>query len=391
MSADFFASSMLVRPTFRFSLIGFDYGRFLRSVCQISYRYLESLAGGNFDFILSDLLRNCFAFCTHIFVLPEVRESFAGIEASLLLKAFTISSQSTTIFHPSSPFVDEAISFLYMSLISNPKFLDLVASSGYSNHFIYHLLFTGQLVYEKIGSCYTHSVLLSILIALVNLQTVAEKLNEPFREPFGSLFKVESGSYADLLLNILLNICTDSQFSPSIVLVFDMIAPHLTDLSIATAGRLLSLLHTISVTQKRLVPLLLEGIADTLHSHFTGFSVAITHETMFFRNLRVGDPRSEKALAAIYAYLVAAARVIMESNKEKLTNSELMIVLESIQLSERVEVREKRHPNKFEGELEKRWGEWKDLLFIRTFREEIQKMQVFRESYGGTLREKLQL
>jgi hypothetical protein len=382
ISSDFFAWTPVVRPTFELLLPDFDLLRFLRSVCQISRHYSE-------DSSVLGLLKVCFALLTHIFTVSGVRQAFSELTPELLLGAFAVSRESATIFHPTSTISAEAVSFLFMASVSNSGFVSVVASRGYSNLFIYNLLYTGQLVYERVRYCHTHSILLSIILVFVQNPVIAENLNAPFAEPFHCAFRIPTGSYADFMLNIILNICSEEQFWPSVVLIFRFIAPYVTEFSVATAGNVLVLFETLTIKQHHLVRLLLEAFADILLQRVTGFSIALAYKTALFKRLEVDDPRCAQPLTAIRGYLVNAGRAIKASGKKRLTHDELRAVLGQLQCENAERPPGRKRFEAFRGEIEKTWGEWTDTLFIRSFWLEIQKMEELKQAYAATLLERV--
>jgi hypothetical protein len=380
IGSDFFAWEPLDRPTFVFSLPEFDCLRFLKSVCQVSNRYLQSIANNSENLALRDLLKNCFAFCTFLFVFPEVRRAFSDLPAELLLKAVSISPESSSLLNAGSAIATESVSFLFMAVFSNPQFVSLIGTEGYSNSIMAHLLHLAQLTFEKSNYGYLHSLLLSIVVAFASDSTISEKLGEPFTGQFGTKYAFPGGSHADLLVAVLMNICPES-LSPSFVAIFWMIAPWVTEFSMQTSTAILGVLEQCAEGEKRLLPLLLESLVWLIHRKSASFRVALAYKTPFFKRLEVDDPISVPALATIRDYLAAAARAIRGTRKPRLSNEELGELLGHLPFeADPVPKLRKRQPPAFGGELEKTWGEWQDLLFVRASHDDIQTMRVLKQS-----------
>jgi hypothetical protein len=102
----------------------------------------------------------------------------------------------------------------------------------------------------------------------------------------------------------------------------------------------------------------------------------------------LGDPRSVEALRVLRDFLDGADELLEEYGADELTNEELLELLNDIDFSEEPTA-PIRAPQTFEGEMEKSWGRWADLLFVRCFKEEIQKMQEFQARYTPVLKQRL--
>jgi hypothetical protein len=235
-----------------------------------------------------------------------------------------------------------------MSLLAHPDFLSEIES--HSNTLLARLLTLGQTVHDRRGFCYVHSILIAIVLLFSESATVARHLNEQAPDP-------SIGSYADMLLTVLMNISQDKVFWPSLAVIFRMLAPRVTAFSRATADRVMGLVSVLWKKRKMLVPLFLEAFVENLEvtrRPFNHFLSAIVDNTELIDSIDLTDSRSAQALPVLNDYLDFADEVMRENHIGNLTQQELLELLDEVQFGEEAAPPIKQ-PHTFEGEMEKKW------------------------------------
>jgi hypothetical protein len=363
--------------------------RVVASICRIANQHLKNLEAGKDDDDVLGLLSNTFAFLSRLFLVKGFRVVFERLPPEMALSGLSLGPKEPPLFEAGGPISSEASSFLYTIALFNPAFVKKVGADGYSNTFIFNLVLSAQLTFEKLGFCYHHSVLISIILLLLADPVAAGHLNEPFTEQFTAGYRPpRGGSYADLLLDVLVNVCRQPAFWPSLVSVFHMIAPHVTSFLVLTGDKILELFEKIIEKEKGLVPFVLEGFAAIVQcpdNEKNGFLVAFLQKTAWLKHLEFPDPKSTKALAIVVNYLRRVTKEMKVLNKTQVTRAELPELFARIRIPEGDRQTFTKHTHVFGGEMEKTWVEWTDLLFVRSFREEVQLMRAFSEEQDPAL------
>jgi hypothetical protein len=373
-SAAFFSNDQIKRPDFALPLTDLPLASFAESLASAISLHVR---GGGTNEILADFVRNGIAFATRLFTVQEFREAIAGISADLFLCAYVGES---AFLAGESAFGVEAVSLLYMVVMSQPGFLTAIESEA---NCVFTKLFSfAQVIYARRGFCYVHSIVIAIVLMMVADQKIASQLSEPSGDP-------AVGSYGDFVLNGIMNICESPEFWPSFAVIFHMIAPYVTAFSRATADRVMGVVETIWTKERLLVPLFLDSFAsilkktETADNHFLG---AFVHKGDFLDEIDLEDSKSAKALPLLKDFLVIVDEVMEEDDIDELTDEELVELLEELEFDEDEAPGPTKAPHAFEGEMERTWGEWSDLLFIRCFKPEVQKMQSFQVEYTPVLK-----
>lgn len=376
VSLPYFVPPANARADFEVALPDFPYIRFVESVCEVSGSYLQQLRSGAASPVVVDLLCNSFTFVTRLFSRSDFRSSFASVNKELLLKAFSVSPAGIPIFEPYSAIGNESISFLYISVLLHPKFVPLLSDSGYSNQFVYHLIFAAELTFERLEFCYLHSVLLSTVLLIVSNPVAAAALNDDCPQVFNCTFRPSFRSFADLLLEVLLNMCGREDFWPSIACILHTIAPYLAAVSLPTAVKVVALFEQVVAADSGVIPLFLEAFASIVQRKQrpeNGFLVAIYQKTKLFGGVQTGNARATRALEKIAAFLALAK---VGRKKGPVTCEALGKRLAGLDVSQIVQENFGRRPHLAGGEIEKTWSNWADLLFLKAFQQEVQQLQV---------------
>jgi hypothetical protein len=365
-SAPFFVSQRCQRPVFELHLAEFPLAQFAESLCHVAIGYVTAERS---DPLQIDLVRNCIALATRLFPVREFQVALRSVSPALLARPFI--EEGVDLFAISSSLNFEAVSLFYMAIIAQPDFLREI--EPHSNAIFARLLTLGQITHDKRGFCYLHSILIAIALLLSENPRIAAQLNEQAPDP-------AIGSYGDMLLTVLMNISQDKVFWPSLAVVFRMLAPHVTTFSRATADRVMGLVALLWKKRKMLVPLFLEAFVENLDATrrpFNHFLSAIISNTELIDSIDLTDSKSAQAMPVLNDYLDFADEVMRENRIDKLTQQELLELLDEVQFAEEAPAPIKQ-PHTFEGEMEKTWGEWADLLFVRCFKDEIAKMREFQ-------------
>jgi hypothetical protein len=278
-----------------------------------------------------------------------------------------------------------------MASCFQPELVNLIGEQNYSNLYVFYLLSAAQSNYEKLGFCYLHSIILSVLLIFVANPVIASKLSHKCTRVLETRYKV-AGSYADLLINVVLNICDSDPFWPSFGCIFQMIAPHVGDVLLSTALRVIGVFEMVLSKQKLLVPLFLEGFAGVVQrdeNAANAILVALVRKHLLFKKLDAEDPRMARPLGIIRSFLRVATRAIKATKKAQLCAAEMAEVLADVHLEVDEVIEFPKHPHVYRGDMEQTWGEWATLLFVKAFRDEISKMQALQTEYDATLFAKL--
>jgi hypothetical protein len=376
-SSNFFLNDRGKQPDFVFPLKDFPFEPFIESLARAVHLHVK-LGGENQ--LLADLVRNSIALATRLFVVPEFRESMGRVSSEPFLTAFVGKKAFLTT---SSPFSFEAVSLLYMVAISQNGFLKL--TKGKSNAILAKVLKFAQDIYDKRGFCYVHSILISIILLMFVDDQVVINLSSPSENK-------ADGSYGDVILNGIMNICDQPEFWPSLTVIFYFMAPHVRAFSCVTADRVMKIFKKIWKKQNLLVPLFLDAFATILRrteSAENHFLTAFVNHADLIDEIDLDDRRSAKALPILKDFFDIAEDVMEEKGVTELTNQELLELLEEVNLGDEEAPLPIKAPHRFEGEMETTWSEWADLLFLRCFKDEIQKMQEFQAAYAPVLKEHL--
>jgi hypothetical protein len=361
-SISFFVPPSLQPPSFTLSLSGFPHAIFLRSICRVGSQYVQGVEANRPDAVLGDLLRNSLAFATRLFVFPEFRTALGKQKPAMLVRLFGSTANSLPLFDPAKGLSSEALSLLYMSALCQPEFVKWASANGYSNSFIFHVLHIAQMNFEKAGFSILHSIALSAILLFVPDETAAVSLDQDWSGDFGLCdFKPQPGSHADLLLNVLLNICKQESFWPSLVATLQMIAPFAGKFSPATGTRIVKLFVDVLGKQRPLAELFVEAFAAVVQvgDEANGILIALRKKAKFVRRLTREQVNSD------------ALEIVQQNLKKK---------KEGVQV-----VEFPRHPHVFGGELEEAWKEWSTTLFARAFQAEIEVMQPFQKELESLL------
>jgi hypothetical protein len=240
--------------TYSLDWSGFPFADFLKSLCRIASDYLSSP-----NPLLCDLVRNCSAFAARLFTVPEFRSMVGRLRSQFLLSALSRGPKGPVLFQATGPLLNEAVSILYMTSLFQPDFVHFVASSGYSNNFVFRLAEAAAVQYERFGINYLHSLLLSTILLFVADDTVAVSLNEQWSGVFAAVFVPPPGSHADLLMMVILNVCQQEAFWPSAICIFHTVAPHIHAFSLAVASRVMKLFQLCVARHRHLALLVVEG------------------------------------------------------------------------------------------------------------------------------------
>jgi hypothetical protein len=344
----------------------FPFVRFVKSVCYLSRKFLSEPHGH-----LRDLLRNCLAFLTRLCSFSEFRGEIARLHSPFLLQAISLGPDAPPIFTCFGPLVHEGVAFFFIAACFQPTFVHLVATEGYSNAFVFHLLQAAQEHYERSGFSYLHSLIIAALLLLLFDDTVATQLNQPWRHEWKCAYTPDRGSHADLLLNVLLNICATADFWPSVICTFHMIAPYVNAVTIATANRVMELFEAAVANggSPVLTRLIVEGLATIVQNPgngANGFWPALVGKAGIVEKLGEVGAKCPAAVAAVSAFVEEALKVGLR--RTQVPAGEL--------------VRIKKHPYVFGGGIKKTWGDWSLRLFELAFDSELRGIGDLEKLYG---------
>jgi hypothetical protein len=308
----------------------------------------------------------------------EFRESFKSITPEVAIRAFSLGPTETPIFEQQRLIGHEAISFLYMAALSVPRFVPFLASQGYSNVFILTLLSTARAVFEKLRFCYLHSVIIAIILLFVVDPVVCERLNE----------EATLGSYADLLFDELVTLCRQESLWPSLVFIFHMVAPYVSSFSQSVAQKVVSLCKTIIEGQELLAPPILEGFASIVQQpekRDNNMVLALVQRSRWIRSLNFADHRSVRALSILRSFLKLAAGEIKSAKRNQIVESDLNEILRNVRVPEGERHVFPKSQLEFGGEMEKTWPECTQILFIRSFTDEVFELRSFHSDLEPSL------
>jgi hypothetical protein len=349
------------------------------SLCQISANFASVPSDASVAF-----LQNGFALATRFLYVEAFRAEFKGMETGVLLRSFSPAPNAAPIFRAGGPLAIESVSFFYVALICRPELATAIGAGKYSNSFVYHLILNAELLFEKGGFSYGHSVLLSVILLIVADHDAAVALNCPRSDIPNCRLPLPLGSYADLLLGVLLNICKDDALWPSLACIFHVIAPSLSIVSASVAGQITELFEQAVDRRPAIVSLLLEGFASivqTNQSDSNGFPVALFPKYSQFKKLVASSKnRSGKALALILLFLAAERKAAQATKQKSMSADRLSQIFAAIDADALFPEKQSfvRQPHTVGSELEQAWPEWADFHFARAFEPELAQLRAYR-------------
>jgi hypothetical protein len=365
----FLCNDHIVHPNLEIPLPRFPHGLFVTSVCNLSRAFLEGAP-------IADLLGNCFALSASLLPLPEFQTAIAGTDASLFVNAFF--AQDARLLFSGSEIVNEAVSFIYASLLFQKDLIDALLEKDLANVLITDLLDVAESVLARDGFCYIHSLTLSVLLVLVADPDVAEGLKAPW----------QAGSVGDRLITVAAKVCEKEPFWPSLVCLLHLIAPHAGVFSAEAAWTLWKVLNGIFEGERVLVPLFLEACASVVQREDNGQNGLLLPIFANQKKLTAAENKAGVAVGILREWAAAAKRKVGKAAAKEKNDEVLLALLAQVELEEDI-VEFPRHVHSFRGEIANTWQDWIILLFVRECREEVKKMRDFQLAYDAKLAAKL--
>jgi hypothetical protein len=198
----------------------------------------------------------------------------------------------------------------------------------------------------------------------------------------------ENGSYGDLLMDVLVTICCQESLWPSLACIFHMVSPHVSSFSLSIAVKVVALFKTIITRQRLLAPLILEGFASVVQqadNADNGFVLVLVQRSTWLKKLKLPDQRSTKALAILKAFLKSATKAMKATKRTQFMSWELPGILRNVRVPEGERHTFAKSPHSFGGEMEETWTEWTSILFVRSFKDEMQELRAFQNEHEPTL------
>jgi hypothetical protein len=376
-----FTSPSLVRYSFPVSFGSFSPNQFLISVCQIATSHLKSVDADAFDETAGQLLKASLALTVRLFPIRPFKAAIPELPVDVLLRAFSLGPTEYPLFEPVGVLDSEAISFLYIVALVQPEFVKAIATQGYSNTFVFNLVFAAKEAFDSRGFSYLHSIVIGALLLILFEPKASENLSEPCVNWFDAEIQPPGGSFADLLLGVLCYICTDDALWGSLLCVFHMIAPYVSFFTPATAQKILALCAQFFGTDNGLTAIALEAFAAMLQrdgNEANAFLPAIVEHPGLFALGNLGKTKAGRALAVLQKFLAIARKRLPKGGGE-------MAGLAMVKIPEKVRMVVSRRPHVFAGELEKGWSDWTDFLFASSVPGEVEKMRNFQFEYEPKL------
>jgi hypothetical protein len=346
-------------------LIGFPFAKLITNVANVSFRYLEQVHAGKTDQFTVPLLKSGFTLCVQLFDRADFRSAFSEIKRQRLVRSFALSAVGVPVFEPLSPLANEAVSFLYTALVLQPSIPQFLAVHLYSNTFVFYLISAAELVFEKSGFSFVHTLLFSSIIRIVAEPKAAAALNAPRAHDLQFAFQPPPGSYGDLLLNIAVHVCQSEGAWTWAARIFHAIAPFISHVSLQTGFGVLSLFEQASAADSSAMALFLDGFAAVVQRSQppeNGLIVAIFQRARTFRTLKVPQS-SGRALGVILAFLMVARKLARAEQKSILTAEEAAQLFAQIEIAKSFP--QTQAFTRKEPELADRlpgWREWSDNL-----------------------------
>jgi multisubunit Na+/H+ antiporter MnhG subunit len=361
--APFFTTRRLNRPDFRPLLAVAWSRRFLNSVCLMANAYLKSDTPG-----LSDLLSNSMGFFSLLIPTANCGSIFEDCSLEILVNAFSLGPAEPPLFELSRAVSSEALSMLFAAAWFRPDFVARIAADGYSNTFVFALAHIAQWTFERVRFCFHHSLVIANLLLILADPVAAAALNEAWEGLFRSAYPPKPSSLGDLLVDVLLNVCADKPLWPSFLNVFHMISAHVFAFSEGTAGRTMAFLEAVFESEKALRFLIFESVASMIQAperSKNGFLNVFVQKSDWFTQVAGTDQKKSKALRIILDFVKVASHPDLAASPERRVFA--------------------IHPYRFEGAMAETWRDWIDLLFVRSFRAEVELMREYQEEFEPAL------
>lgn len=276
-----------------------------------------------------------------------------------------VDSTNPGIFH-------ELIALFYQLLLVHSEACSVLP---HGRRFLLSLLLPLQLFNEKLTLCYFHSLVLSSLVLLTSDSHIASSLNEPFTDNFPCKQSVHRGTYADLLLEVVINsagtdLSKTSPLLPAIACIFHNISAHVKNFSFFTCNQIFKFLQALMESRDRQAPKLVQIIIDGFNQILAEqFDHNITILMFIMRNMRLFKALRQKGINVqiITVFAKCFKQQARKLNFGKMGTDEAEIVLKKLKPSMFLGDFEPPGPRGhiFTGEMAELWPDWMRTLAMR--------------------------
>jgi len=319
------------------------YDLLISSICKLSASFVNEYSTGSITVYIAELMKNLFALTANLQVQdPRFSTGFQNLTADDAIAAFTGNPmKNDLIFDPTSPFSSSSLSFLYLTALHCPLFVKELPKRELSNRFVFDLIYTLQYSYEKVGVCFIHSILLSTLMLLFTCPATVKALMNSLKTRPPTVFRAHASTYADLLVEVMLNLSDNENLLPSIVCLLHTISKNITDLSLYTLFIVMKLFNKVtqnyfsegSEKNRRLVEIFVESFARNI---YTGFNlrVLLVQNASLFRKLNEKSKDFNKSLQVIILFLNKAKQIMAQANKKTMETKEAYETFKSVEIKD---------------------------------------------------------
>jgi hypothetical protein len=348
-----FALQLFAAPPLPF-VVRFDnfpFILFIESVANVSALYS---AGGRSDAITADLLAHSFLLVARQPVQEAMIGAFALIDRAKILNAF---GSSPPLFDPTSPVADEALAFFHLAIWHAPALPQLVAATGRSNAFIFALISSAKVQFEKSRVL---AVIFSVVLQLLAVPEACQSLNDPLPS--------NDGSYADFLLTVCTEVCPPALWVP-FGRIFHTLAPALRTVTGTTATAVIAFFARIADSGDEAHWVWIEAFARIVQKRVdpsTKFRAAIFKARALFESFEGSTQARVGPSAEIILRFVRAAATGKAA--QKIDATLLFPEVEDFP----------RKPTVVTAETLQEWAAWLDELFAKAFQSEIAQLRELR-------------
>jgi len=348
------------------------------SICNLTTDFVHSYEDEVVNEVDKSLLKVSYVLLSILFLrYSSFEQDMSSINGNYVLNSLhgSISNSNPIVLSSKYPLYIESMTYVYVSLMSVPYLVQSLGESGCSNSFIASLLRLFHYTLTISSLNYFHTILISCILKIIENSLCAVSLNAPYLDQFDSTLCAHRGSYADLLIEILLTYSHYDVLVSSIVSVLHQIAYHINDTSLFISCKILAFFETLigngtNSSNIKVIDLFLEFLARTVQRTETcnqNLCLMIVTKAKLFKSLHKTHKMCTESLNRIISYVNYIRKRIQQVYSSK--NIESDLVLQIILQTKTEEIffwpkEFENHPHVFGGKMEEQWIKW-NLVFIK--------------------------
>lgn len=373
LSLKYYTKHFEIQPTnLMINMTSFPYKQFVNSVYNVCAHYLHLIAVRAYTTWYDDLIKNSIALLARMQLKysEQISRAISSVQPEIIMKSFL--NENQLLLDPTSPIINEAITLFYLSCQNSGKFIDLIAKENKAAQFVFYALNSIQYAYEQLGITFVHKILLESILQIVGNNECAKQLNAPYLQtPYLSCkFRPHHGSFADLLVEIMLNII-DADLTPRFAAIFEALTEHVNEISLTNSLHVMNLLTKLNDNQDPTASFLIQGFANAVQQSENANNsllVIVLQKNIFFKK-SIPDSEEKDVINRFTGH------VRKKLTKKSMSVVEIKDIISQVKIDDLF--KEIKHFDKESASfssLKELWDEWAEALFINCFPLEIDRM-----------------